>query len=111
MTIKACINGFALALLVVITAAMIVGGVSLARLRVEGPLYRQIVDSKDLVADVLPPPLYLIEAYLTAREAAGGDLTPQDADAKLTRLRQDYDQRVGYWEKVDLPKDVRGLLR
>ena len=30
--------------------------------------YGQIVRAKDLVADVLPPPAYLIEAYLEAEE-------------------------------------------
>ena len=29
---------------------------------------RQVVEGKDLVADILPPPEYIIESYLTAFE-------------------------------------------
>ena len=38
--------------------------------KVNGPLYRQIVEGKDLIADILPPPEYIIESYLTAYELA-----------------------------------------
>ena len=31
-----------------------------------GPAYRKIVLMKDLIADILPPPAYIIESYLTA---------------------------------------------
>ena len=34
---------------------------TLAELKVNGPLYQRIVQSKDLIADVLPPPEYIIE--------------------------------------------------
>ena len=30
---------------------------------VNGPIYSRIIDGKDLVADVLPPPLFLLEAF------------------------------------------------
>jgi len=36
----------------------------LSRLQINGPLFRQIVQGKVVVADVLPPPEYLIESYL-----------------------------------------------
>ena len=35
---------------------------TLARLKVNGPIYKEIVLQKDLLADILPPPEYLIEA-------------------------------------------------
>ena len=33
-------------------------------LKVNGKLYKRIVQGKDLIADVLPPPEYIIETYL-----------------------------------------------
>ena len=33
--------------------------------KINGELYKQIVLGKDLIADILPPPEYLIESYLT----------------------------------------------
>jgi methyl-accepting chemotaxis protein len=32
--------------------------------QVNGPLYQRIVEGKDIVADILPPPEYIIESYL-----------------------------------------------
>ena len=40
----------------------------LERLRINGPLYQRIAQGKDVVADVLPPPEYVIESYLTLLE-------------------------------------------
>ena len=43
------------------------GGVALFAiegLRVGGPLFKQIVNNNDIVADILPPPLYVVEADL-----------------------------------------------
>lgn len=54
---------------------------------------------KDVVADILPPPLYLVEAQLIARtlfdETSGdnGQLL-----ARLDELKNDYDKRNRYWE-------------
>ena len=36
--------------------------------KVNGPAYRKIVAGKDLVADVLPPPEYIVEANLVAHQ-------------------------------------------
>ena len=37
---------------------------TLNTLRIDGQLYNQIIMSKDLIVDVLPPPEYIIESYL-----------------------------------------------
>ncbi|MGC3957541.1 MAG: hypothetical protein QM813_06155 [Verrucomicrobiota bacterium] len=78
-------------MLVGVVAALGLGGYALMSLRtldhvkVNGPLYAEIVRGKDLVADILPPPEYLIESYLVSfqlveesdpasRRATGGTL-------------------------------------
>lgn len=45
--------------------------------KVHGPYYQQIVQGKDLIADILPPPEYIIESYLTAIELK--DLCEEEA--------------------------------
>ncbi len=40
-----------------------------AELKVRGAIYTKLMILKDLIADVLPPPKYLIESYLVALEA------------------------------------------
>jgi hypothetical protein len=42
----------------------------LDRVKINGPLYQQIVSGKDLIADILPPPEYIIETYLSFFECS-----------------------------------------
>ena len=44
---------------------------TLNRLRVNGPIYLHIVQGKDLIADILPPPEYIIESYLLTLQILG----------------------------------------
>ncbi len=83
---------------------------SLSELKVGGPVYQRVVDGKDLVADILPPPEYLIEAYLEANLAARDPATAAVHRARMVQLRKDYDERHRYWAGRDLPPDVRALL-
>lgn len=79
---------------------------------VNGPLYRDIVRSKDIVADVLPPPEYIIELYLVALEISHErDLS---AVKKLVErgegLRKDYAARHTFWTKEPLAPEMRDAL-
>ena len=67
---------------------------------------------KDVVADILPPPLYLVEAQLIAHEAerAQGAQLQAKLDT-LARLRHDYADRNTYWSAPrGLPEAVKGSL-
>jgi len=37
---------------------------TLSVLRINGPIYKDIVQGKDVIADILPTPAYIIESYL-----------------------------------------------
>src|SRR5258707_12951704 len=83
-----------------------------ARVKVNGPLYHDIVQGKDVIADVLPPPEYVIESYLVVLQMV------QEPDkgrvlAYIERgkgLRREYDERHGFWTG-DLPQGrLRELL-
>ncbi|MBU3110280.1 hypothetical protein [Clostridium lacusfryxellense] len=39
---------------------------TITNIKINGKMYNEIVLGKDLVADILPPPEYIIESYLTA---------------------------------------------
>jgi myosin heavy subunit len=79
---------------VIFAAVLVVFGLftafTLSKVRVGGPYYTQIVQSKDLVADILPPPAYILEAYL---------LTFQIADTTNASEREAYVTRLGETEK------------
>ena len=41
------------------------GWLALQELRVNGPLYQRIATGKDLIANVVPPSAYIIEAFVS----------------------------------------------
>jgi methyl-accepting chemotaxis protein len=80
------------------------------RLRVNGPVYQQIIYGKDLVADILPPPLFLVEAYLLATEGAYHPQSAQENLQKIAELKKSYDERKTYWPGTDLADDLKNQL-
>jgi len=84
--------------------------VALGRLEVTGPIYTQIAYGKDLLGDILPPPEYVIEAYLEANLAVQDPAHLADHKAKLIQLHKDYDDRRAYWRASGLPDDIKSEL-
>jgi methyl-accepting chemotaxis protein len=70
------------------------------KIAVNGPLYDKIVQNKDLVADILPPPEYIIEAYLVTKQiqTESDASLRQDLIDRLAKLEKDYQDRHAYWE-------------
>ncbi|ARV18600.1 Methyl-accepting chemotaxis protein I [Curvibacter sp. AEP1-3] len=106
---------FLLLVAIFVTGLMIYGAWSfktLNELKVNGPLYEHIVKNKDLVADILPPPAYLLETYLVSLQLASS--TDKTDKTKMTdRLKQlqlDYVTRHDYWAKASLSPQLSELL-
>lgn len=72
---------------------------TIAVAKVNGPLYRQIAQGKDVVADVLPPPEYIVEPYLNTFEIyEATDRQRLDALVQQSKtLRQQFEERHAYW--------------
>src|SRR4051812_28200911 len=67
--------------------------------KVNGPYYKRIVQGKDLIADNLPPPEYLVEAYLVAFQLSN-EGNPEAAAQLIDRgkgLRKDFEDRQAFW--------------
>jgi methyl-accepting chemotaxis protein len=83
---------------------------ALERLKVNGPIYEQIVYGKDLIADILPPPLFVVESYMLSHEANDfPDLTEVNL-GKIATLKTAYEDRRGYWRTTRLPKALHDEL-
>jgi methyl-accepting chemotaxis protein len=66
---------------------------------------------KDVVADILPPPLYVLEAEMTVlqlQEAKADEVQP--LLAKLQSLKKDYDDRITFWSHESLNAEVKKVL-
>jgi methyl-accepting chemotaxis protein len=79
-----------------------------------GSLGRAAADmgaGKDVVADILPPPLYLIETHLTAYQLLDTPVAERKALAeKFKQLRKDFDDRNSYWVGAEVDAEVRNSL-
>ena len=85
---------------------------TLQELKVGSPLFSSITESHDLVSDVLPPPLYIIESYLVCLQlSAALDEQPQGALIdQLKVLRANYELRHAKWAKTPMPPGLAHTL-
>jgi methyl-accepting chemotaxis protein len=81
-------------------------------IKVNGPIYEKVIQGKDLIADILPPPNYLVESYLVTLQML--DETDQGKIQELIKksesLKQDYNTRHEYWIKTLEEGAIKDLL-
>ncbi|MDD2733379.1 MAG: methyl-accepting chemotaxis protein [Desulfuromonadaceae bacterium] len=85
---------------------------STERIKVNGPVYQDIVRGKDLIADILPPPEYIIESYLIIMQALDSQDTAKlsSYQKRFKRLHGEFDDRHTYWEKELPAGKIKTLL-
>jgi methyl-accepting chemotaxis protein len=68
-------------------------------IKVNGPIYTQIVQGKDIIADILPPPMYVVETKLTVMMLVTETDVQQRQQllADLAKKRAEYEERHAYW--------------
>src|SRR5262245_5040522 len=74
---------------------------TLNTVKVNGPHYAQIIEYKDLLADVLPPPNYIVETYLTAEQMREVKSREQldELLKRYAKLKEEYQTRQQYWRQ------------
>jgi len=79
---------------------------------VNGSLYDDIISNKDLVADILPPPEYIIEAYLVTKQIVGDTSKDhrQELISRFAGLEKDYQDRHAYWDSHIPPGSLHDKL-
>jgi two-component system sensor histidine kinase/response regulator len=86
---------------------------TMQKVSVGGPLYQRIEQSQQLVSDVLPPPEFIIESYLTCVQlssAISGYKQGLLID-RLKQLQQEYEARHKVWEQAQLKPELAARLR
>lgn len=84
----------------------------ISQIRVGGPVYDKIISGNDLRADILPPPLYAVDAFAAVNEAyvATTNSDYQKRDRKLLEIsaaENEYRKKAAYWDK-NIDKDTIG---
>ena len=101
---------FAIILTSCLTASLLLGLVvarTSSRIKVGGPVYDQLMSGKDLVADILPPPHYIVESISTAAQILQADVAAREQLSEtLTRLKDEYLASQSRWQ--DFRDDSQG---
>jgi methyl-accepting chemotaxis protein len=83
---------------------------SLDALRIGSPLYGQIVLGKDLIADILPPPEYIIESYLESTLAMNDPSSAARRAERVAKLKSEYDARHEFWLTAGFDRALQARL-
>lgn len=106
--------------LIVLLIAVVVGGIvilaswsyySTQKIKIGSLLYSQIIESNDVVADILPPPQYIVEAFLLAHQMRSA--SPEQRASLKKRFDETYAElQQGHerWVKSDLQKDLKNAI-
>ena len=72
---------------------------TLATYQVNGPVYKEIIEGNNLLADIAPPPLFVVEPYLVIHELTVSKSGPptEALIQEFNGLRKTYDERQAYW--------------
>jgi len=110
LSLSSAIIAFGIVLAIGFTAVVSTSLYALKELKVGGPLYSDIKLGNDLIADILPPPEYVIEAYLEATLAMREPDQLAAHGERLVQLRKDYDERKAFWIASSLSADLKTAL-
>lgn len=112
ITIRSRLYGLTFLSAVGLTGILALSLWCMATFRVNGPVYRQIIRDKDILADILPPPIYVIEAYVAIREAddTADSAQVQRSRVQVLQLEQRFRQRCEYWRRELPNNDLKAAL-
>ncbi|GAA5170414.1 methyl-accepting chemotaxis protein [Viridibacterium curvum] len=113
LSLKALFAGLVLTLFCGFSLYGLISWHFLDSMRVNGPLYRDVVRGKDLIADILPPPAYVVEANLTAHELlrANDETERRKLAEKLGVLEKEFETRIAFWKDEPLPATTSKLIQ
>ena len=110
--VRTKIFGLIAILIIGCTAFGVVAFDTLNTVKVNGPVYNAIIENKDLVADILPPPEYLVESYLIVLQMLH-EQEPKKLEElvrRSTRLRGEYEARHQHWDVTLPPGELREAM-
>jgi methyl-accepting chemotaxis protein len=110
LTISRAIVLFGLVTAMGLGAVIFTSNYALSELKVGGPIYDKIKLGNDLIADILPPPEYVIEAYLEATLVLHDPTSLAARTERLAQLKKEYDERLLFWQQSSLEPSLKSKL-
>ena len=90
-----------------VIVASLVAAFVIQQVRFGGPISAKHALQGELLADILPPPAFVVEPYLHATMAAAGLESPEKARSALEQGYAEFAARKAYWDKAPLTADLR----
>lgn len=111
MSIKRMTMVGAAAIAAMFLVGMAVAGSAINEIRFGGPIQTRSQQANDLLADILPPPSYIIEPYLETTRIIRDPRYLKDGTARLTDLKRQYQERHDYWSQSDLEPSLKSQVQ
>lgn len=92
---------FGLVFLVGYGVLLVVSARVLDRVMVNGEIYQDVRQRSDLIADIMPPPKFIMEPYLLCFLIASEEDVAKrgELELRLAKAQQAYEDRSSYWER------------
>ncbi|MBY0306286.1 MAG: HAMP domain-containing protein [Sphingomonas sp.] len=90
--------------------AGVVASMEINQIRFGGPIQLKNQQVSDLVADILPPPEYVIEPYLEATLLVNDPSSLATRKARMAELHKQFNDRYTYWQNADLSPALKDAL-
>ncbi len=108
------IIGFVLVGLV--AAVGVLAHLTISSSRIGGPDYYHIADSKDFLADILPPPLFPVQAVAEVHLLLDDPQRLDEFSDRFEAERKLFDERLAFWEKSlptnsVIPEDAKAIFQ
>ncbi|MDX2017938.1 MAG: methyl-accepting chemotaxis protein [Planctomycetota bacterium] len=99
LSLRATFTVVVIAAILGMSALTLIAWNTLRTVRVDGPVFNKIVERKDLLADILPPPLFAVEATLASFTIpdAANQAELSAFREQIGRLRTDFAAREKFW--------------
>jgi len=123
LNVKVLIRANAALITIALVGELVVTSILTKSTSINGPAYDKIIASKDLIADILPPPNYIIElhyyvtrAMVDIKKGVGQKNGMQSANISrlvsvFPKLRESYEARIAHWSTdKNITDDERVLL-
>jgi methyl-accepting chemotaxis protein len=100
----------AISILLVLLLGGLLAGYGFNDVRMGGPLHHRNQQVSDFIADIIPPPEYVLEAYLEVSLLHNKPALLSEKRLRLGELERSFRQRARDWASSDLDADLKAQL-
>ncbi|GAA4022522.1 methyl-accepting chemotaxis protein [Sphingomonas swuensis] len=110
MSISRLVKIASAALLGMMLLSAVVFTIGINTIRIGGDYQLGIARAAELEADILPPPIFIVEPYAVAMEGLAHEGKRGESIKRLQALRKTYEERKRHWAGADIDPEVKAQL-